>query len=81
MLQSMELQKAGHDLVPEPLNYKNDMFSDILFFFFFYPFFNLCSLCFLVFEDSIEVSSEILSSDISSTTASPSDIHFSNKPF
>ena len=33
MLQSMELQKAGHDLVPEPLNYKNDMFSDILFFF------------------------------------------------
>ena len=47
------LQKAGHDLVTEPLNHKNYMFLD-----FFILFFNLCSLCFLAFEDSIEVSSE-----------------------
>ena len=38
MLQSMELQTAGHDLVPEALNHKNDMFLGILFFFFFYLF-------------------------------------------
>ena len=33
------IQKAGHDLVTEPLNHKNYMFLD-----FFILFFNLCSL-------------------------------------